>query len=187
MCTGDFVAERDLAAARLPRRRSSDSALESAPAIATRAKRHSADRCAERRWQAQAAARRCRPLAGERRPTSVESSNDRSSARRELRRGHAGGEVSGPHMRGFGVVTVGSHGCWQAMTWSGRSSMAMSSGAAISIWWWRAARSPGSLRACWSLLHPWIVRRVGVHGRAAVIDGFGAQFVVPGFVAVDLA
>jgi hypothetical protein len=42
-------------------------------------------------------------------------------------------------------------------------------------------------RACWSLLHPWIVRRVGVHGRATVIDGFGAQFVVPGFVAVDLA
>ena len=38
-----------------------------------------------------------------------------------------------------------------------------------------------------SLLHPWIVRRVGVHGRATVIDGFGAQFVVPGFVAVDLA
>ena len=38
-----------------------------------------------------------------------------------------------------------------------------------------------------SLLHPGIVRRVGVHGRATVIDGFGAQFVVPGFVAVDLA
>ena len=28
---------------------------------------------------------------------------------------------------------------------------------------------------------------VGVHGRAALIDGFRAQFVVPGFVAVDLA
>jgi CheY-like chemotaxis protein len=42
-------------------------------------------------------------------------------------------------------------------------------------------------RAWWSLLHPWIVRRVGVHGRATVIDGFGAQLVVPGFVAVDLA
>jgi hypothetical protein len=38
-----------------------------------------------------------------------------------------------------------------------------------------------------SLLHPWIVRGIGVHGRATVIDGFGAQFVVPGFVAVDLA
>ena len=38
-----------------------------------------------------------------------------------------------------------------------------------------------------SLLHPWILRRVGVHGRATVIDGFGAQFVVPGLVAVDLA
>jgi predicted nucleic acid-binding protein len=37
------------------------------------------------------------------------------------------------------------------------------------------------------LLHPWIVRGVGVHGRTAVIDGFGAQFVMPGFVAVDLA
>jgi hypothetical protein len=49
------------------------------------------------------------------------------------------------------------------------------------------ALTPGLCRACWSLLHPWIVRRVGVHGRAAVIDGFGAQFVVPGFVAVDLA
>src|SRR5215210_3953392 len=38
-----------------------------------------------------------------------------------------------------------------------------------------------------SLLHPWIVRGVGVHGRATVVDGFGAQFVVPRFVAVDLA
>ena len=38
-----------------------------------------------------------------------------------------------------------------------------------------------------SLLHPWIVRGVGVHGRAAVIDGLGAQLVVPGLVAVDLA
>jgi hypothetical protein len=38
-----------------------------------------------------------------------------------------------------------------------------------------------------SRLHPWIVRRVGVHARATVIDGFGAQFVVPGFIAVDLA
>src|SRR5215204_3035989 len=38
-----------------------------------------------------------------------------------------------------------------------------------------------------SLLHPRIVRRVGVPGRATVSDGFGAQFVVPGFVAVDLA
>ena len=38
-----------------------------------------------------------------------------------------------------------------------------------------------------SLLHPWIVRRVGVHRGATVIAGFGAQFVVPGFVAVDLA
>jgi hypothetical protein len=36
-------------------------------------------------------------------------------------------------------------------------------------------------------LHPWIVRRIGVHGRATAIDDFGAQFVVPGFVAVDLA
>jgi hypothetical protein len=45
----------------------------------------------------------------------------------------------------------------------------------------------GDGRARWSLQHPWIVRRVGVHGRAAVIDGVGAQLVVPGFVAVDLA
>ena len=29
----------------------------------------------------------------------------------------------------------------------------------------------------------WIVRRVGVYGRAAVIDGFGAQFVVAGDLA----
>ena len=36
-------------------------------------------------------------------------------------------------------------------------------------------------------LHPRIVRRVGVHARATMIDGFGAQFVVPGLVAVDLA
>ena len=42
-------------------------------------------------------------------------------------------------------------------------------------------------RLVYSPLHPWIVRRVGVHGRAAVINRFGAQFVVPGFVAVDLA
>src|SRR5215210_2051196 len=44
--------------------------------------------------------------------------------------------------------------------------------------------------ARWSLVgppSPWIVRRVGVHGRATVIAGFGAQFVVPGFVAVGLA
>jgi hypothetical protein len=57
---------------------------------------------------------------------------------------------------------------------------------------WHTARvvialTPVLCRACWSLLHPWIVRRVGVHGRAAVIDRFEAQFVVPGFVAVDLA
>ena len=37
------------------------------------------------------------------------------------------------------------------------------------------------------MLHPWIVGRVGVHGRAAVIDGLGAQLVVPGLVAVDPA
>ncbi len=36
-------------------------------------------------------------------------------------------------------------------------------------------------------MHPWILGGVGIHGWAAVIDGFGAQFVVPGFVAVDLA
>ena len=39
----------------------------------------------------------------------------------------------------------------------------------------------------WSLLHPWIVPGVGIHGRATAIDGFGAQFVVPGFVPVDPA
>ena len=49
------------------------------------------------------------------------------------------------------------------------------------------ALTPVLCRACWSLLHSWIVRRVGVHGKATVIDGVGAQFVVPGFVAVDLA
>ncbi len=38
-----------------------------------------------------------------------------------------------------------------------------------------------------SPLHPRIVGRVGVHGRAAVIDGLGAQLVVPGLVAVDPA
>src|SRR3954466_15362119 len=47
--------------------------------------------------------------------------------------------------------------------------------------------SSSVFRLVYSPLHPWIVRRVGVHGRAAVIDRFGAQFVVPGFVAVDLA
>jgi len=34
---------------------------------------------------------------------------------------------------------------------------------------------------------PLDVRRVGVHGRAAVIADFGAQFLVPGVVAVDPA
>ena len=46
---------------------------------------------------------------------------------------------------------------------------------------------PVLCRACWSRLHPWIVSRVGVHGRAAVVDGSGAQSVVAGFVALDLA
>src|SRR5215217_6659610 len=41
--------------------------------------------------------------------------------------------------------------------------------------------------ACWSPLHPWVLRRVGVHGRAAVSGGLRAQFVVPRLVAVDLA
>jgi hypothetical protein len=45
---------------------------------------------------------------------------------------------------------------------------------------------PGTQDSC-SRLHSWIMRSVGVHGRATEIDGFGAQFVVPGFVAVDLA
>jgi hypothetical protein len=47
--------------------------------------------------------------------------------------------------------------------------------------------TPVRCRACWSLLHPWIVRGVGIHRRTATAGGFGAQFVVPGFVAVDLA
>ena len=51
----------------------------------------------------------------------------------------------------------------------------------------RTARRRPARPVRWSLLHPGIVRRVGVHGRATVIDGVGAQFVVPGFVAVDLA
>src|SRR5918996_2577717 len=38
-----------------------------------------------------------------------------------------------------------------------------------------------------SLLHPRVLGRVGIHRRAAVIDRFWAQFVVPGLVAVDLA
>ena len=42
-------------------------------------------------------------------------------------------------------------------------------------------------RPCWSLLHPWILRGVVVHARATAIDGYGAQFVMPGLVAVDLA
>jgi hypothetical protein len=39
----------------------------------------------------------------------------------------------------------------------------------------------------WSLLHPWIVPGVGIHARAAAVDGSGSQFVVPGLVPVDLA
>jgi hypothetical protein len=51
-----------------------------------------------------------------------------------------------------------------------------------------SAHSPTRARAIATRCRsPWIVRRVGVHGRAAVIDGFEAQFVVPGFAAVDLA
>src|SRR4051812_19409764 len=38
-----------------------------------------------------------------------------------------------------------------------------------------------------SPLHPRILCRVGVHGRATVSDGLRAQFVVPRLVAVDLA
>ena len=37
------------------------------------------------------------------------------------------------------------------------------------------------------MLHPRIVRRVGVRRRAPVLAGSGAQLVVPGLVAVDLA
>ena len=40
---------------------------------------------------------------------------------------------------------------------------------------------------CWSLLHPRIVGRVGIRGRATVIGGFAAQFVVPRLVGVDPA
>ena len=38
-----------------------------------------------------------------------------------------------------------------------------------------------------SLMHPRILRRVGVDGRAALLDGCGPQLVVPRLVAVDLA
>src|SRR5215210_6784180 len=38
-----------------------------------------------------------------------------------------------------------------------------------------------------SLLHPRIVRGVGIDRRATLIDGSGAQLEVPGLVAVDLA
>src|SRR3954471_1965148 len=50
-----------------------------------------------------------------------------------------------------------------------------------------AMPTPFSAERAWSLLHPWVVRGVGVHGWTTAINGFGAQFVVPGFVAVDLA
>src|SRR5438552_7689300 len=46
---------------------------------------------------------------------------------------------------------------------------------------------PALSRSCRLRLHPGIARGIGVHARATVIDGSGAQFVVPGFVAVDLA
>jgi hypothetical protein len=49
------------------------------------------------------------------------------------------------------------------------------------------ALTPVRCRAGWSSLHPWIVRSVEVLGRATVVDGCGTQFVVPGFVVVDLA
>src|SRR5262245_1828177 len=48
-------------------------------------------------------------------------------------------------------------------------------------------RLPGLESFGWSLAHPWIVPRVGIHRRATVIDGFAAQFVVPGLVPVDPA
>ena len=41
--------------------------------------------------------------------------------------------------------------------------------------------------ARFSLVHPWVLCRVGVHGRATVIAGLGAQFEVPWLVAIDLA
>jgi hypothetical protein len=74
-------------------------------------------------------------------------------------------------------------------TIAGRGAGAPSGRSALLIFLPRVVMSltPVLCRACWSLLHPWVVRRVGVHRRATVIAGFGAKFVVPGFVAVDLA
>lgn len=39
----------------------------------------------------------------------------------------------------------------------------------------------------WSPLHPGIERWIGIHRGTASTGRFGAQFVVPGFVAIDLA
>src|SRR4051794_41759069 len=47
--------------------------------------------------------------------------------------------------------------------------------------------APWCVDARASPLHPWIVRRVGVHRRATAIDGRRAQLVVPRLVGVDLA
>jgi hypothetical protein len=51
----------------------------------------------------------------------------------------------------------------------------------------RVSQSLHSGRTSWSPLHPWIVSKVGVYGRAAVINGFRAQAVVARLAALDLA
>jgi hypothetical protein len=94
------------------------------------------------------------------------------SARSPARRSSAGTPgMSTPHRRTSldgprGILTHAQrrlHGCCLASgTWVATGSLSK-------------ARS--------SLLHPWIVRWVGVHGRATVIDGLRATFVVPSLVA----
>src|SRR5262245_65728185 len=43
------------------------------------------------------------------------------------------------------------------------------------------------VRPCSRALRPRVVRRIGVHARAPMVDGFEPQLVVPRLVAVDLA
>ncbi len=90
-----------------------------------------------------------------------------------------------PPGRGWRCVLLRWWPCWSRCCGCRRSRPVRSSSPRRSGRPRRGRPAAGDLST--SLLHPWIVRRVGVHGRAAVIDGFGAQLVVPGFVAVDLA
>ena len=53
--------------------------------------------------------------------------------------------------------------------------------------WELGMREERTGRTRGSLLHSRVVRGIGVHGRATLLDRLGAQLEVPGLVTVDLA